>query len=63
VEQGICKLCLLDKPLCMSHLIPRAAYDYCRPPGGNPLVTNADLITKAPGSSSIRFSVKDARTC
>jgi hypothetical protein len=47
MEEGICKLCLLNKPLCDSHLLPRAAYDYCRPPVGNPLVANSELIIES----------------
>lgn len=44
MNHGICKLCLLDKPLCDSHLIPRSVYALCRAtkaPNPNPfLVTN-----------------------
>jgi hypothetical protein len=29
VKHGKCKLCLLDKPLCESHLVPAAIYKYC----------------------------------
>jgi hypothetical protein len=29
MKHGKCKLCLLDKPLCESHLMPRALYDHC----------------------------------
>ena len=47
MEHGKCKLCLLEKALCDSHLIPRAAYDYCRPPDGNPLVANSKLIIES----------------
>jgi hypothetical protein len=47
MEHGECKLCLLKKPLCDSHLIPRLAYDYCRPPEGNPLVANSKLIIES----------------
>jgi hypothetical protein len=27
---GVCKLCLQKRPLCQSHLIPRAVYNICR---------------------------------
>jgi hypothetical protein len=47
VKVGKCKLCLLNKSLCKSHMIPRAAYDYCRPPAGNPLVANSELIIES----------------
>jgi hypothetical protein len=30
VQQGECKLCLKKRPLCKSHLIPRAVYALCR---------------------------------
>ena len=47
MEFGKCKLCLLDKPLCESHLMPRAAYDYCRAPVGEPVVANAKIIMES----------------
>jgi len=47
VKQGKCQLCLLDKPLCMSHLMPRVVYDYCRPPAGDPVVANAEIIMES----------------
>jgi hypothetical protein len=30
MEFGKCKLCLLDKPLCESHLIPESLYAHVR---------------------------------
>ncbi len=47
MKLGKCKLCLLDKPLCDSHLMPRAAYDYCRAPIGEPVVANAKIIMES----------------
>lgn len=29
MKHGQCKLCLRDKPLCESHLMPRALHDHC----------------------------------
>jgi len=43
VKHGKCKLCVLDKPLCDSHLIPRSVYALCRAAGAkNP---NPFLVT------------------
>jgi hypothetical protein len=39
-----CPLCLETKPVVSSHLIPRGMYDYCRPPGGNPISVTTDLV-------------------
>lgn len=47
MERGICKLCQLDKPLCDSHLMPRAFYDYCRGPAGNPVVANSKILMES----------------
>lgn len=53
MKRGICKLCLEEKPLCKSHLIPRVAYEYCCPHGGNPIVANAKLVIES--SRQIQF--------
>jgi hypothetical protein len=53
MERVICKLYLEQKPLCKSHLIPRAAYQYCCPLGGNPIVANAKLVIES--SRQIQF--------
>jgi hypothetical protein len=37
LKLGICKLCLLEKPLCDSHLVPAALYKYCRAGENAPL--------------------------
>jgi hypothetical protein len=39
-----CPLCLDTKDVVSSHLMPAALYDYCRPPGGNPIAFNAQLV-------------------
>ena len=39
-----CPLCLETKPLVSSHLIPKRIYDYCRPPGGNPISFTSELV-------------------
>jgi hypothetical protein len=42
-----CPLCLNIKPVVKSHLIPQALYDYCRPPGGNPIAIRSDLVIES----------------
>ena len=37
MEFGKCKLCLLDKPLCESHLIPESLYAHVREGGESPI--------------------------
>ena len=44
MADGNCKLCLLDKPLVDSHLMPRALYDLCRPPDGSPIIMSNDVV-------------------
>ena len=39
-----CPLCLIEKPIVKSHLIPQAMYDYCRLPGGNPISITSELV-------------------
>jgi hypothetical protein len=38
VEYGTCKLCLKEKPICLSHLIPEAKYKYCWHEGQPPVL-------------------------
>src|SRR5271167_136953 len=42
-----CPLCLDIKPVVKSHLIPQAMYDYCRPPGGNPIAISSQLVIES----------------
>jgi len=42
-----CPLCLLEKNVVRSHLIPQAMYDYCRPPGGNPISITSELVIES----------------
>jgi hypothetical protein len=42
-----CPLCLTTKNVVSSHLIPRAMYDYCRPPGGNPIAISSELVIES----------------
>jgi hypothetical protein len=42
-----CPMCLLDKPVVRSHLIPRAIYDYCRPPEGNPIFISREVVMES----------------
>ncbi len=39
-----CPLCLETKVVVSSHLIPKRMYDYCRPPGGNPISVTTELV-------------------
>jgi hypothetical protein len=42
---GQCKMCLKDKALVRSHLMPAALYDYCRPPGGgDPVKVSSEIV-------------------
>jgi hypothetical protein len=41
---AVCKMCLQPRLLESSHLIPSAIYDYCRPPGGDPLAFTTEFI-------------------
>ena len=43
MERGQCKLCLTDKPLVSSHLLPRALYDLCRPDDYEPVMVTSKL--------------------
>jgi len=40
-----CALCLETKEVVSSHLLPAALYDYCRPPGGNPIAFSTERET------------------
>jgi hypothetical protein len=42
-----CPLCNQTKDLVSSHLMPAALYDYCRPPGGNPVAFNTRLVIES----------------
>jgi hypothetical protein len=44
VERGICKLCLLEKDLVESHLVPKAVYPYCRAGDLDPVMIRHDVI-------------------
>jgi hypothetical protein len=61
MEFGKCKLCLLDKDLQESHLMPRALYKRTRRPGAK---GNRDpvLITKASNKPS-SYQIKDCVLC
>jgi len=38
-------MCQLEKQLVKSHLIPRAVYDYCRPPDDDPIIMTNEVVT------------------
>ena len=42
-----CPLCLETKNVVVSHLMPAAMYDYCRPPGGHTLSVSSDLVIES----------------
>jgi len=44
MARGKCPLCLLDKELVRSHLIPAAIYDYCRTDGSSPVRVGDGVI-------------------
>ena len=39
-----CPLCLQEKPLIMSHMMPSAIYDYTRGPSGHHISMTPDLV-------------------
>jgi hypothetical protein len=41
---GVCKMCLQEKNLVSSHLIPRKVYEYCNRKGHNPIVLAGDVL-------------------
>jgi len=58
VEVGICKLCLEDKPLCDSHLVPSALYKMCAK-GGKLISLNSKTIKVAEGEVSFPLLCSD----
>jgi len=47
VKHGKCKLCLLEKPLCDSHLAPAGLYKYCKAAQLGPVRMTAEEISVA----------------
>jgi hypothetical protein len=47
VKRGICKLCLNERDLLKSHLMPAAMYAYCRAPGGHHISISSDLVIES----------------
>jgi hypothetical protein len=41
---GPCKFCLLDKPLCESHLMPKGLYSFCRTADCDPLIITKQMM-------------------
>ncbi|MFZ0279226.1 MAG: hypothetical protein WAL60_20150 [Candidatus Sulfotelmatobacter sp.] len=41
---GVCKMCLQEKNLVSSHLVPRKIYEYCNKEGHNPIVLTDDVL-------------------
>jgi hypothetical protein len=44
MPKGKCKLCLEEKPLVESHLIPQAVYDLCRTPDSEPVLVTSTVV-------------------
>ena len=47
MELGICKLCLLEKPLINSHLMARGVHDFCRTPNDDPIFISSKVIMQS----------------
>lgn len=47
MQHGKCRLCLEERPLVRSHLLPRGVYDYVRPPDSNPIVISRELVIQS----------------
>ncbi len=43
--KGICKMCLIEKNLVRSHLIPHAIYAYCRVNGATPVYVGNGIVS------------------
>ena len=41
---GVCKMCLQEKNLVSSHLVPRKVYEYCNREGHNPIALTSDVL-------------------
>lgn len=44
MPKGICKLCQQDKPLVLSHFMPRALYGYCRSGDSSPIKVGHGVV-------------------
>lgn len=42
-----CPLCLEDKEIVVSHLIPQAMYDYCRTKDSEPVPMTSKIVTRS----------------
>ncbi len=47
MQQGKCRLCLEEKQLIRSHLLPRSVYDYFRAAGSDPIILSEKLIIQS----------------
>jgi hypothetical protein len=47
MQQGKCRLCLEEKQLIRSHLLPRGVYDYFRTAGSDPIILSEKLIIQS----------------
>ena len=43
---GVCPLCKKTTAIVDSHLIPKAVYNYCRPPDGHPIAVSSKFVGK-----------------
>src|ERR1700688_3291443 len=47
MQYGQCKLCLQNKNLAESHMMPRALYESCQMPGIDPILISEDVVMPA----------------
>jgi hypothetical protein len=58
-KQTPCPLCLEDKELVSSHLIPRAMYDYCRTPDSEPVLMTSRVVMQTSRQLQHRLLCQD----
>jgi hypothetical protein len=59
VKHGVCKLCLLDKALCESHLIPGSLYDHVRTETASPIRVADGIIMPTDRQIKTRLLCKE----
>jgi hypothetical protein len=56
---GICKLCLLEKTLCESHLMPTGLYRFCRRPDCDPVLITSKVMMPTSRQTKHRLLCED----
>lgn len=56
---GICKLCLLEKTLCESHLMPKGLYRFCRRPDCDPVLITTKVMMPTSRQTKHRLLCED----